>query len=216
MPQEDRAQAERVVELRRGLSLVDVCWCLGVNAKEGLLLEVRRCLLSAIARQERTDGCKGRACLGRGAWFLPTVRKVVAAQARRKERSENKQTLHQQQELRRSVDRRQNNERRKIQRSVFSTADVPTTLLSHIDEGSFPSPTRGWLHKPDMGVLSSVAGMLSQGQRSVGKNSLARFVIRDDEAVREGEPVNAPWYLPSPWGLLTLNRCAFTQPIHLY
>ena len=34
----DIAQAERVIELRQDLSLVDVCSCLRVNAKEGLLL----------------------------------------------------------------------------------------------------------------------------------------------------------------------------------
>jgi hypothetical protein len=68
MSQEDRAQVERVVELRRGLSLVDVCRCLRVNAKEGLLLEVQRCLLSAITTQEGTDGCKGRACLDKETW----------------------------------------------------------------------------------------------------------------------------------------------------
>jgi hypothetical protein len=85
---------------------------------------------------------------------------------------------------------RWSNESREIQKDVFSTADVPTTLSSHIDEGSFPSPTRGWLHEPDM-VLSGMAGMLSQGQGSVGRldNSLARSVIRDEETVRRRQPV---------------------------
>jgi hypothetical protein len=131
-----------------------------------------------------------------------TVRIAVAAQARREGATE-RHTLASPTTTRTvQLQVTMEHESREIQRNVFSTADVPTTLLSHIDEGSFPSPTRGWLHEPDMGVLSGMAGMLSQGQGSVGRldNSLARGVIRDDAAVQEEEVASLPGSFPCPGG----------------
>ena len=89
----------------------------------------------------------------------------------------------------------------------FSTMDRPSVLLSHHDGASFRQPTREKLGEQDRGLLSGVAGVLSQGQGSVGGRrrctptlTMARPHADSRRRARAGRG-SSQWVSPgiSPW-----------------